>query len=173
MLPIVLLLAGLAAGYFIGQKTSADFINQKEAFRKEILDDARKNSFKLVAFRSSDTIERNLAKKLIKDFKNENDTAKIPIMAASSTSAKDKLEGFYIDRLPFDKILADKSLTGISFYMAKHPKSSGPKDKTYTLIYIGAKKQPKMTKTGDTIVNDWPAYDYIDPCPTVCGSLRQ
>src|SRR6478752_126744 len=105
MLPLALLLAGLAVGYFIGKKTSADFINQKEAFRKEVLDDARRNSFKLEAFRSSDTIERNLAKKLIKDFKNENDTAKIPIMASSSTSAKNKLEGFYIDRLPFDKIL--------------------------------------------------------------------
>ncbi|RZK54210.1 MAG: hypothetical protein EOO91_16300 [Pedobacter sp.] len=173
MLPLVLLIAGLAIGFFAGRKTSTDFIDQKEAFRKEVLDEANRTSFKLAPLRASDTIERNLAARLIKQFKKENDTAKIPIMAASGTTSKDKLEGFYIDRIPFDKILANKSLTGISFYMAKHPKSTGPKDKTYTLIYIGATKQPKITKTGDTIINNWPAYDYIDPCPTVCGSLRQ
>lgn len=166
ILPAILLIAGLAIGYLIGHKSSQDFI--KETYRKQVLQEVEDEIFKLQGKRESREIDPVIARRLIKEYDTQNRGANIPIR----NSDQEPLKGFYIDRAPFDKILTDKTFTGISFYFAKNPKMEGVKGNFYTLVYMGAKKVANPIKQGDTTIdNGGPAYDYVDPCPKACGNF--
>lgn len=166
IIPLILLVVGLATGYFIGHKSSEDFIDQKATFRAKILSEIGAETFKLAGSSRSRPIRKDSAELMIKDFRVQNDGSAIGMLTAKG----EYIKGFYINKEPIEEILKS-SATGISFYFAKHPDMIGSKKRYYTLVYVGAKQTITKTAVGSdtTYVNDGPVYDYVDPCPKACG----
>lgn len=166
LIPLLFLVIGLCIGYFFAKKNStSNFDDEKASFLEKL----RNESLKFYGPDTSRVIPEEEAKKLIESFRKENAGNSIPMQ----TVGGENLNGFYIERKHIDTILSDKSNSGISFYFAKHPHAQNNRKSTYTLIYIAAKKisSKAADKQTDTIINNGPAYDYIDPCPKACGSL--
>jgi hypothetical protein len=172
ILPLILLIAGLALGYLIGKNKSQDFIAQKEAFRKEIIKKLNDSLPKLQGSKKAQEISEVLAKFMMRDFRTRNQSSATPLQ----TINKIPLEGFFIDIDPIKKIVDDtRGFDGVSFYLGTNPNAVNETENYYTLLFTGAKwktvKRPNLSDT-TILVNEGPIYDYIDPCPTVCGDLR-
>jgi hypothetical protein len=165
---LVILIIGFGVGYWVSNKTG-------QGSNTLALSDTLSTGA-LLQGPQSHPVSDSLAKKMIADYVNENDTSRRPI----KTDSGQNLRGYFINRGPLDHILKNKSITGISIYLgvdslARVRKS---KDRVYTLIYMGATinnaykpggTEPRLINgmaTGDSTV-----YDFAQPCPNNCGTF--
>jgi len=164
----ITLLIGLLIGYFVCKKTGS-------ATTAPMAGDTTK-----VALTNTDTISHHisdsLAHVLIAQFQSENSKADNPL----KNNKGDLLNGFFIDRQPLDHILKDKTISGISVYLAKDSTAHVTRkpDRMYTLVYIGGRYN-KAYKIGGSLpkiinmaaVSDTDTFDYVKPCPDACGDF--
>ena len=88
----------------------------------------------------------------------------------------DVFNGFFVDTAALHAILKDQSLVGISFYIGKHPEYSGTAKNVVSFYLTGAKLNPKFNQTKPVpadppLINSNVVYEYVDPCPKLCGTL--
>jgi len=112
-------------------------------------------------------IDPALAKSLINEFRTQNKAA---AENAWKTNDGQPINGFFIDRESLQNIMNDGEVVGIHVYFAKHPDFAGKPDNVNTIAITGAKtnKAPGGTTP---YVNDGEIYDFMPPCPPVCGSM--
>jgi hypothetical protein len=168
ILPFILLIVGLAAGYYIGKDAGKNLIGDETTFKNKTIQERHEKSLKMIGSRNSRPIDPDLARALIKEYNLLNRGSINPIL----TSKGDTLRGFYIEKNPFIEIFKNKKYVGISFYLAKSHDMTGINKNYYSLVFMGAEKIPgKINSADSTIVNGGPYYDYVDPCPKACGDF--
>ena len=83
--------------------------------------------------------------------------------------------GFFVDTASLHAILADKEITGISFYIGMHPAYTGAANNVISFFLTGARPNPKYSSAKATteppLINSALVYEYVDPCPKMCGTL--
>lgn len=186
---IIGLVIGLIAGYYWG-KSKSD-IKPHTGSSSSSFTKAPDNAFTLVDPNDTSAgpgisrhIGDSLAYVLIKDFQAKNESSPNPLM-----TEKGPLKGYFIEREPIEAILKDThNWDGISVYLATASKNEmNTNNRRYTMIYMGAKYKAgygphdatiqvtnmtdaQLTKRS-TGVDDSLAYDFVKPCPTVCGDF--
>jgi hypothetical protein len=165
--PIITLILGLLIGYFIPKNGAG--VNKKIA----VADSLASTPFKFIPGTSdtarnplSQVFPRAKAIQNITDFQTLNQAAGTSGIQGTSGA----FNGFYIDAPSLNAILADKSLTGISFYLGKHPDHPGTTDKILSVYFTGAKTNPNAPPQFDNPTTS-DVYEYVLPCPPACGNL--
>jgi hypothetical protein len=83
--------------------------------------------------------------------------------------------GFFVDTASLHAILKDKDITGISFYIGMHPAYTGTANNVISFFLTGARPNPKYNSAKATteppLINSALVYEYVDPCPKMCGTL--
>lgn len=83
--------------------------------------------------------------------------------------------GFFVDTASLHAILKDKEITGVSFYIGMHPAYTGTAGNVISFFLTGAKPNPKYdsakANTEPPLINSTLVYEYVDPCPKMCGTL--
>ncbi|MDB4999420.1 MAG: hypothetical protein JWR76_497 [Mucilaginibacter sp.] len=83
--------------------------------------------------------------------------------------------GFFVDTASLHAILKDKEITGISFYIGMHPAYTGAANNVISFFLTGARPNPKYNSakaiTEPPLINSALVYEYVDPCPKMCGTL--
>lgn len=176
ILPLVLLIVGLVTGFYIGKsKNEPGFADTKsiEAYKSALLAQINSEAFRFSPD-TSHVITFNDAQKCIDEFRKRNAASLTPLLSSNNSAP---LKGFYVDTIALKDILKNKKFNGISFYLAKSHSKLGVDSNFYSLILTGARRilkpgLPSGSKPSDsTYVNEAPYWNYIDPCPTVCGDL--
>jgi len=162
---------GAAAVYFIRGKAD------DSALRKKIADLENAEAEKGPAFFS--TLD---AKKLLKDkwqelpyegndgptmrrsYEDESNGLWYPLRTRVGTEEQ-VLRGFWVDRKMLDALFAQPGqYDGMRIYFGKR-KGSGKRE--YSLLFVGTTPSATPGKDSD---NMGKYYDYVDPCPTNCGT---
>jgi hypothetical protein len=160
VLPIIALVIGLAAGYFISKKRHQSFYEeQKAAFIER-----NKVAFGL----SPNTVITDQINRMRDEYRAESSGLFL------GTNGK-SLNGFHIKRAELDVILGKKNpdgtnkYEGISFYLGKHPSCLGQPKRLYTLMFMGSMSG---TPAVPSYVDDpTTVYDEVDICPDKCGGF--
>jgi hypothetical protein len=181
LIPILTLVIGLFIGYYYCKKTSSesDFIDGSH-LTKHGVDFVNKfyADSSYVFTEGSHRISDSMARVLITDYQHSNGRGLFPMR----NPARDRLNGYYIDREPLDAILSNKSFTGVNVYFARDSAAhaQGTSGRIYTLVYMGATKNKTGIQTqGETTdylnqnsrVAGGGAYDFVKPCPDACGNF--
>ncbi|QKJ32231.1 hypothetical protein HQ865_21525 [Mucilaginibacter mali] len=191
ILPLVLLIVGLAGGYYWGKSgcptpplTNSDYsvtdIDSLSADKAaELAKVYDKNAFSL-SDRDDESrpIEKRLAFQLIKAFQHQNEGTLMPFPVRTT---KGRARGYFIDKGPLKKILANDAWDGVSVFFAKDQSAPGGSKRIYTLIYMGGRYTPDRKNVinhlepgqvrAESDGSDTLAYDFVKPCPTVCSDF--
>jgi len=169
LLPIITLIVGFGAGYLVFKCHSNDITKSPKMSiqfgggRKDT--SGRPKDFK----DTQDTIPRQMAMDNISLFRKKFQPASYPTIKGS----EGPFNGFFIDKASLDSIFAkNPNVTGISFYLGIHPYwagSSSTQD-VLSIYYTGAIHNPTPLYRFENPASS-PIYEYVNPCPTACGSL--
>jgi hypothetical protein len=157
-------LAGFAIGYFISTGQNKGLATLAPSGQEENL---------IFSVDTSQRISRSLAKKMISAFQKENNAPGPHQMRGvnpRNTNEHYPLKGYFIDKKSIDSIFREMNdAVGLSLYLAKPENYSGP-GKAYTVVFSGARRATKAGPNGEPYENG-DAFDFVDPCPTKCGTL--
>jgi len=180
VIPFGLFILGIAVGfayeYFNTKKGEETFVSKTS---NSHLNNLLQSSFKFgpgkAASLPSGPVTTTIATTAIADYRQIAnsfgalaETEATTVESPAGTS--EQFYGFYIDAPTLKTILSDASLTGISFYLGKHPNHLNLTDKVLSIYFAGAKPNPTTT-AGAPYLNSPQVYEYVDPCPTACGTL--
>ena len=172
--PLITLVIGFGIGYFVFKYNSSSTNLNPSAkdttasnkifelrFGRGSADKTRPNF--------SEPIDRTVAQNNIAQYRKLNQPTTTSIPTIQCTTGP--FNGFYIDTATFNKILSsDKTLSGVSFYIGVHPYYAGQGKSILSIYLTGARPLSNGTAQFENPANS-PVYEYVDPCPTACGTL--
>ena len=113
------------------------------------------------------TIDPTLAKSLIKEFQQQNASAKGPGLTTPDGSF---INGFFVDRASLESILSDPKIVGISLEYAKHPDFTGKDGNVFTIIFVGVIPNTDPGASSP-FISSGSYFDQMPPCPPSCPVL--
>jgi len=101
---------------------------------------------------------------MLRSYEDESNGLWYPLRTRVGNEEK-VLRGFWVDRRMLDAIFAQPGqYDGVRIYFGKRAKAG---KREYSLVFVGT--TPGATKDADSD-NTGKYYDYVDPCPTNCGT---
>lgn len=169
------LIAGLAIGaaiaYFMPKKTG------EADLRKKIADLENAEALKGPAFFSTLDAKKfsenkwqelpydgNDGPTMLRSYEDESNGLWYPLRTRIGNEEK-VLRGFWVDRKMLETIFAQPGqYDGVRIYFGKRAKAA---KREYSLVFVGTVPGTNKDNGSD---NSGKYYDYVDPCPTNCGS---